>query len=121
MMLSHIVDGRFTNPITTFDFYQVTRSDAVHGETLSEVEDAEYALFSAVTLRTLEQYLEIANGEGFTKRRQMRKFLDEHSDRPLLISWVQTRGSMPQFEKQFRDLVKYVDSLEPPVTEVPTP
>ena len=114
MMLSHIVDGHFTNPITTFDFYKVTRSGAVHGETISKVEDAEYEAFSDVTLRTLEQYLEIANREGFSKRRQIRKFIDEHGDQALLINWVRTRGSMPEFEKQFRDLVNYVDSMKTP-------
>ena len=41
MMLSHIVDAQFTNPITTFDLYQVTRSEGVHGEAISEVEEAE--------------------------------------------------------------------------------
>jgi hypothetical protein len=112
MMLSHIVDAQFTNPITTFDLYQVTRSEGVHGEAISEVEEAEYQLFSGVMLRTLEQYLEIANREGLSKRSQLRKFLDEHEDRTLLINWVRTRGSMPQFERQFRDLVKYVDSLD---------
>ena len=112
MMLSHIVDAQFTNPITIFDLYQVTRSEGVHGEAISEVEEAEYQLFSGVMLRTLEQYLEIANREGLSKRSQLRKFLDEHEDRTLLINWVRTRGSMPQFERQFRDLVKYVDSLD---------
>lgn len=112
MMLSHIVDRRFTNPITTFDLYQVTRSNAVHGETISEVEDDQYDQFSMVMLRTLEQYLEIANREGFTKRKQLRKFLDEHMDRSLLIKWVKDRGGMPQFKRQFKDLVEYVDSLE---------
>ncbi len=117
MMLSHLVDDNFTNPITTFDLYQVTRSDAVHGETISEIEGAEYTRFSMTMHRTLEQYIEIAKREGFTKRRQLRKYLDEHADRAILINWVRTRGSMPQFEKQFRELVKYVDSLEAPTPE----
>jgi hypothetical protein len=119
MMLSHIVDSRFTNPITTFDLYQVTRSDAVHGESISEVEDSQYEQFSMVMLRTLEQYLEIVNREGFTKRKQLRRFLDEHADRAVLITWVKSRGSMPQFERQFRDLVEYVDSLEAIASEAP--
>jgi hypothetical protein len=117
MMLSHIVDARFTNPITTFDLYQVTRSDAVHGEVISEVEEVEYTRFSTVMLRTLEQYIEIANREGFTKRKQLRKFLDKHADQTLLINWIKTRGAMPQFERQFRDLVEYVESLEAPGPE----
>jgi hypothetical protein len=112
MMLSHIVEGHFTNPITTFDFYQVTRSDAVHGESISEVEESMYEQFSSTMLGSLNQYMEIAHREGFTSRRQMRDYLDGHPDRPLLIKWVRDRGAIPQFEKQFRDLVKYVDSLD---------
>jgi hypothetical protein len=117
MMLSHLVDGNFTNPITTFDLYRVTRSDAVHGETISEVEDAEHTQFWLTMHRSLEQYIEITKREGFTKRRQLRRYLDEHADRTLLINWVKTRGALPQFEKQFRDLVEYVESLEAPSPE----
>ena len=117
MMLSHLVDGNFTNPITTFDLYRVTRSDAVHGETISEVEDAEHTQFWTTMHRSLEQYIEITKREGFTKRRQLRRYLDEHADRTLLINWVKTRGALPQFEKQFRDLVEYVESLEVPSPE----
>jgi hypothetical protein len=119
MMLSHIVDARFTNPITTFDLYQVTRSDTVHGEAISAVDESRYDQFSNVMLRTLEQYMEIANREGFTKRKQLRKYLDEHPDRALLIKWVMDRGSIPEFEKQYKDLVEYVESLVPSKAETP--
>jgi hypothetical protein len=64
--------------------------------------------------RTLEKYIEIAKREGFTKRKQLRKYLDEHADRTLLITLVKGCGSIPQLERQFKDLVEYVESLEAP-------
>jgi hypothetical protein len=46
--------------------------------------------------------------------------MNHQSRRALLINWVRTRGSMTQFEKRFKDLVEYVESLQAPNPETPS-
>ena len=52
---------------------------------------------------TLDQYLTVANENGFTRRSQLLDLLDTYPGREALIAWIRERGS--------DEWGKYLDSI----------
>jgi hypothetical protein len=102
-MLSHIVTGGFTNPNTTFFLYEKVRSAAVHGEDAPPV-DWNLVQSFAITVRwTLSNYLRFAREQGFIRRGQIIRAIEEHPDRSELIAWLRQGGV--EWTKYFDDVV----------------
>jgi hypothetical protein len=91
-MLSHIVEGHFPHPNTTWFLYDRVRSGAVHGEDAPNLEWETVQSFAWDVRKTLNQYLTVAKEQGFTRRGRLLRFLDEHADRPQLIAWLRQGG-----------------------------
>ena len=99
-MLSHVTEGTFTHPDTTYLLYDEIRSSAVHGEKVALLSEDQVRHFAGDVQRALNQYLEIATTNGMLKRAQMRRFLDQHEDVPKLIDWLRTNAH-PDWEDYF--------------------
>lgn len=98
MMLSHITTGGIRHPSVTWFLYDKVRSGAVHG---AEVPELSWRVTSGVEWSVrdvLNQYLSLAKKHGLTKRSQLLRLLDEHPDRPELITWLHEYGG-PQWDK----------------------
>ena len=104
MMLSHIVTGGFENPDSTLDMYVKIRNAAVHGEDLPDVSQGVVGYFEWSVRDALNQYLELAEREGFRSRSQLTRFLDTHADRPQLFDWLRQHGD--------REWAAYLDKDE---------
>jgi hypothetical protein len=91
-MLSHVATGGFTDPNETLYLYDEVRSGAVHGEDAPPVdEDTADGLAWTVRL-ALSQYLKVARENGLKKRAQLRRFLDDHPDRPKVQAWLRANA-----------------------------
>lgn len=80
-MLGLLTNGSFAHPGRVFVLYDRVRSAAVHGEDAPLVAPDELSKFSWDVRRALNEYLEFARANGFTKRSQVRKALDTHKRR----------------------------------------
>src|SRR5450759_376894 len=92
MMLSHVVDGGFTNPNETFFLYDAVRSAAVHGERAPDVDQDTVSSFAWLVRRTLNQYVTYARQKEFQRRSRLLKDLDEHADRAFCLDWLKANG-----------------------------
>ena len=102
MTLSSVVDGGFTHPNETYFLYDQVRSAAVHGENAPDVSWDVVKSFAWLVRRTLNQYLRYATSEGFQRRGQLLKKLDQHPDRAGCVEWLKASGG-PVWEAYFRD------------------
>jgi hypothetical protein len=102
-MLSHIASGSFTDPNETYFLYDEVRSGAVHGEDAPTVSWDDVGSFVWVVRMALNQYLDYAEAQGFSRRSRLLKALDEHPDVPKLIAWLRQNGG-PTWEPYFKDL-----------------
>lgn len=91
-MLSHVATGGFTDPNRTLFLYDEVRSGAVHGEDAPQVDDDTADRLEWTVRDALAQYLKVARENGFTKRAQLRRFLNEHPDRGKLEDWLRTNA-----------------------------
>jgi hypothetical protein len=98
MMLSHVIDGGFRHPNATFFYYDQIRSVAVHGGQAPDVPRKVAAQFEWSVRDALVNYLALARQQGFAKRGKLLKFLDEHPDKPKLLTWVRDYGG-PDWNK----------------------
>jgi hypothetical protein len=105
-MLSLLTSGGFRHPKSTYLLYDEARSYAIHGEAPREPSQREVDDFAWDVRRALNEFLEYARTEGFTKRAQVRKALDEHERRDSVV-----RGLLGDDPKVWR---RY---LEPPAGE----
>jgi hypothetical protein len=97
-ILSSFDTGSFTHPDETWFLYDTIRSVAVHGEVAPEVSEAEVQRFASGVRETLNQYLVLARKEGFARRKDLLKALDQHANRSNLIQWLRLNGH-PDWEK----------------------
>src|SRR5260370_8589965 len=88
MMLSHVIEGGFRHPNSTFFYYDQIRSVAVHGGQAPDVPGKVTAQFEWAVRDALGNYLALARQHGFSKRGKLLKFLDEHPDKPKLLAWI---------------------------------
>jgi hypothetical protein len=91
-MLGHVATGGFTDPNRTLFLYDDVRSGAVHGEDAPQVDDDTSDRLEWTVRDALAQYLKVARENGFTKRAQLRRFLNEHPDRAKLEDWLRTNA-----------------------------
>jgi hypothetical protein len=84
-MLGLLTSGGFTHPSRTYLLYDEVRSAAVHGEAAPEIGQREVDSFAWDVRRALNEFLEYARKERFTKRRQVRRALDEHERREGIV------------------------------------
>ncbi len=88
MMLSHVIEGGFRHPNATFFYYDQIRSVAVHGGQAPDVPRKVTAQFEWA----VRDHLALARQQGFSKRGKLLKFLDQHPDRPKLLTWIRDYG-----------------------------
>jgi hypothetical protein len=91
-MLGEATGAGFVNPSETFFLYDKVRSAAVHGEDVPETRSEAVHSFTWDVRRALNQYLDYARAEGFTRQSQLVRALDAHADRPNLIAWLRLNG-----------------------------
>jgi hypothetical protein len=91
-LLNHAVTGSFAHPSKTLSLYEDVRSAAVHGELVPDVSESLVRGVRGEVARTLGHYLTYAGEQGFTKRASLIRALDEHPDRPELVTWLQEHG-----------------------------
>jgi hypothetical protein len=113
MVLGHLSENLFNNPIATQRQYELIRSAAVHGSEVPEVNEDDFAFLLSHVRKTLNQYLTIARENGLTKRSQLVNFLENHADRSKLIQWVHDVASFQGNEKGYRPLIDYLDAAYP--------
>jgi len=98
MMLSHIVEGGFRHPNATFFYYDQIRSVAVHGGQAPDVPKDAAAQFEWAVRDALCDYLALARQQGLSRRGKLLKFLDQHPDKPKLLTWIRDYGG-PDWNK----------------------
>jgi hypothetical protein len=98
MMLSHVMEGGFRHPDSTFFYYDQIRSVAVHGGQAPEVSWKVASQFEWAVRDALNNYLNLARRQGFSKRGKLLRFLDQHPDRQDLLKWVREQGG-PVWDK----------------------
>ena len=98
MMLSHVIDGGFRHPNATFLYYDQIRSVAVHGGQAPDVPQKIAARFEWAVRDALVNYLALARQQGFAKRGKLLSFLDQHPDKPKLLTWIRDYGG-PDWDK----------------------
>jgi hypothetical protein len=92
MMLSHVIEGGFRHPNATFFSYDQIRSVAVHGGQAPDVPRKVAAQFEWAVRDALINYLTLARQQGFSKRGKLLQFLDQHPDKPGLLTWIRDYG-----------------------------
>jgi hypothetical protein len=92
-MLGAAVSEHFTAPDRTFYLYESVRSAAVHGEGNLLVTEKEARIFLWDVRRAIREYATFALREGLTKRKQIRKALENHSDRPKMEELLLSENS----------------------------
>jgi hypothetical protein len=103
-MLSHIIEGTFTHPNSTWFLYDAVRSAAVHGEGAPDVGKDVVQNFAWGVRKALNQYLTLAKNEKFVRRGRLLAFLDKHPEQPKLVAWLRGAGG---------DIwTKYLDEME---------
>ena len=90
MMLSHTIEGGFSHPNATIFYYDQIRSVAVHGGQVPDVPRKVMDQFEWTVRSALGNYLTLARRRGFSKRGKLLKFLDQHPDKPQLLTWIGT-------------------------------
>src|SRR5665213_515737 len=113
MVLGHLSENLFNNPIATQRQYELIRSAAVHGSEITEVNEDDFAFLLFHVRKTLNQYLTIAKNNAITKRSQLVNFLENHADRSKLIQWVHDVASFQGNEKGYQPLIDYLDVAFP--------
>jgi hypothetical protein len=78
-VLSHTQGSGFTHPAKTYWLYGKIRSTAVHGEDVPEVSERQVSDFASEVRHAINEFLTFAEAQGFTKRGQVVKALDEDS------------------------------------------
>ena len=82
-------DGGFSHPRHTYSLYDEVRSDAVHGEEPRiEITDRDVVLFSWDVRGALNQFLQYARANKFTRRKQVTDALDAEQQRGELVAWL---------------------------------
>jgi hypothetical protein len=105
MMLSHVIEGGFRHPNATFFYYDQIRSVAVHGGQAPDVPRKVAAQFEWAVRDALGNYLALARQQGLSRRGKLLKFLDQHPDKPKLLTWIRDYGG--------RDWNKFLESEMP--------
>jgi hypothetical protein len=98
MMLSHVIEGGFRHPNATFFYYDQIRSVAVHGGQAPDVPRKVAAQFEWAVRDALGNYLALARQQGLSRRGKLLKFLDQHPDKPKLLTWIRGYGG-PDWNK----------------------
>lgn len=75
-LLSHKLDQGFTNPGRIYGLYDEVRSEAVHGGEPLEVSKSEVSRFQWDVRRAINEFLEYAHREGFSKQGKLLDALD---------------------------------------------
>lgn len=83
-ILGAALSDHFTSPDCTFYLYESVRSAAVHGEGNLLVTEKEARIFLWNVTRAIREFASFALREGLTKRKQVRKALENHPDRPMV-------------------------------------
>lgn len=92
-MLGAAVSEHFTAPDRTFYLYDSIRSAAVHGEGNLLVTEKEARIFLWDVRRAIREYAAFSRREGLTKRRQIRRALENHPDRPKMEELLMAENS----------------------------
>lgn len=92
MLLSHLVTGAFRHPDTTWFMYDQIRSAAVHGEDVSDVDEATVQSFEWSVRDTLNDYLRFTGDNQLVRRGKLIRQLREHPDVPKIIEWLRNNG-----------------------------
>jgi hypothetical protein len=75
-LLSHKLDQGFTHPGRIYGLYDEVRSEAVHGGEPLEVSKSEVSSFQWDVRRAINEFLDYARKEGFSKRGKLLAALD---------------------------------------------
>jgi hypothetical protein len=89
-LLCNDVDGIIFSPVQSLELYDTVRSKAVHGEIVRSVDEDVAHQFAFEIQRTIDQFIRLKNREGFTTRRQLRRYLNDHKDRAQMIDFLKS-------------------------------
>ncbi len=105
-MLGLLTRDGFTHPAHTLRLYDKVRSAAVHGEEAPKPTERELSAFAWDMRRALNEFVEFAQREGMSERKQVRAALDNHPRREKVVT-----GLMRDQPELWR---KYVAGPNPP-------
>ncbi len=91
-MLGATVSGHFTPPDRTFFLYDSVRSEAVHGEGEQLVTGKEARGFVWDVRLAIGEYITFSKQQALTKRKVIRRALDEHPDRAKMAELLTTEN-----------------------------
>jgi len=96
--LSHAVTGGFRHPEIALWLYDEVRNNAVHGESMPDVDEEAADRFASDVQAALQEYLTFARSQGLSRRSQLTRALDTHPDRQQLVDWLRDSGG-PRWEQ----------------------
>jgi len=102
-MLAAAMGAGFLHPHANYFLYENVRSAAVHGGVTDEVGEDTARTFSGDVRTALQQFLDYANREGFTKQSDLVTALDNHPQHAELVDWLRQNGG-PLWDKHFADM-----------------
>lgn len=104
-ILSHLTTGKFSHPARAYVLYEEVRNKAVHGSKLTvPVTEDEVRNFSYDVRAGINEFLELAQRRGFTKRGELRDALDHDPAREQLGSRLY--GENPDLWKSLKPKTK---------------
>jgi hypothetical protein len=94
-LLSHKLDQGFTHPGRIYDLYDEVRSEAVHGGEPLEVSKSEVSRFQWDVRRAINEFVEYARKEGFSKQAKLLAALDSDPAREeIKAGFLPDRGAL---------------------------
>jgi hypothetical protein len=107
MMLSHLADGTFLEPVIPALMYKHVRNDAVHGGVAVEVSSEDLNHLLLVVRFAIRQSLLLAAKESLTTKAELCRHLEGHADRPVLCQWLRERYGETKQRTPVKNLTDY--------------
>lgn len=87
-VLSHKQGGGFTHPGKTYSLYDEVRSTAVHGEDAPDVSARQVDDFAWDVRLAINEFLDFAKAQGYSRRKQVVRALDEDPARAEIKAFL---------------------------------
>jgi hypothetical protein len=91
----------FRHPDRIVEFYVNARSTAVHGEDIPTVDSRSVNRFAWDIRRALNEFLAFADRAGLTKRKDVRRAIDQSQEANDLETWIRGHALSRDWEKYF--------------------
>jgi hypothetical protein len=107
MMLSHLADGKFLEPLPPAFLYKLVRNDTIHGDDSAEARPDDLSHLLLVVRFAIRQSLLLADRHGFSTRAQLCAYIEQHVDRPTLLQWLIDYYGEPTQDSPLKNLITY--------------